>query len=153
MSALAMHQLSSTLKAVEIKSADVFATVNRQLILKEKMLVTVISCYCLFYSHKTKMKHHSRKIMLHFIHYWHTEKLIIPILRCHDVDFNENAKKVIGLIFRVHFFAVTARLRCGVDSELPHKRFAWWRHGLFTTKIIIHFVFSFIYKCDNPNEV
>ena len=148
-----MHQLSSTLKAVEIKSADVFATVNRQLILKEKMLVTVISCYCLFYSRKTKMKHHSRKIMLHFIHYWHTEKLIIPILRCHDVDFNENAKKVIGLIFRVHFFAVTARLRCGVDSELPHKRFAWWRHGLFTTKTIIHFVFSFIYKCDNPNEV
>ena len=39
-----MHQLSSTLKAVEIKSADVFATVNCQLILKEKMLVTVISC-------------------------------------------------------------------------------------------------------------
>ena len=35
-----MHQLSSTLKAVEIKLADVFATVNRQLILKEKMLVT-----------------------------------------------------------------------------------------------------------------
>ena len=64
-----MHQLSSTLKAVEIKSADVSAVVNRQLILKEKTLVTVISCYCLFYSHKTKMKYHSRKIMLNFIHY------------------------------------------------------------------------------------
>ena len=63
-----MHQLSSTLKAVEIKSADVFAIVNRQLILKEKTLVTVISCYCLFYFLKTKMKFHSRKIMLNFIH-------------------------------------------------------------------------------------
>ena len=151
MSALAMHQLSSTSKAVEIKSADVFATVNRQLILKEKMLVTWISCYCLFYFLKTKMKFHSRKIMLNLIHYWHTEKLTVGILRCQDVDFNENAKKVIGLIFRVHFFAVTARLRCGVDSELPYKRFAWWR--LFTTKTIIHFVFSFIYRCDNPSEV
>ena len=64
-----MHQLSSTLKAVEIKLADVFAIVNRQLILKEKTLVTWISCYCLFYSHKTKMKYRSRKIMLNFIHY------------------------------------------------------------------------------------
>ena len=146
-----MHQLSSTLKAVEIKSADVIATVNRQLILKEKTLVTVISCYCLFYFLKTKMKFHSRKIMLNFIHCWHTEKLTVGILRCQDVNFNENAKKVIGLIFRVHFFAVTARLRCGVASELPHKRFAWWR--LFTTKTIIHFVFSFIYRCDNPSEV
>ena len=64
-----MHQRSSTLKAVEIKLADVFATVNRQLILKEKMLVTVISCYCLFYTRKTKMKFHSRKFMLNFSHY------------------------------------------------------------------------------------
>ena len=52
--------------------------------------------------------------MLNFIHYWHTEKLIIAILRCHDVDFNENFKKVMGLIFLVHFFAVTARLQCGI---------------------------------------
>ena len=41
-------------------------------------------------------------------------KVIIGILRCHAVDFNENVKKLIGLIFRVHFFAVTARLQCSI---------------------------------------